>query len=116
MKFSLLVAIVPEDLEQECIDAATEAGAVGMTLMSGRGIGGERKKTFFGLTFEGSQSIMLMTLEKGLSLKVLKTVRQILNPSGDDSKGLVMTLPVEHLGGIDMAQVKRFEERLRHDN
>ncbi|MGM0638208.1 MAG: transcriptional regulator, partial [Pseudomonadota bacterium] len=47
MKFSLLVAIVPEDLEQECIDAATKAGAVGMTLMSGRGIGGERKKTFF---------------------------------------------------------------------
>lgn len=46
MKFSLLVAIVPEELEQECIDASTEAGAVGMTLMSGRGIGGERKKTF----------------------------------------------------------------------
>ncbi|WP_300271493.1 transcriptional regulator [Halomonas sp.] len=115
MKFSLLVAIVPEEMEQECIDAATEAGAVGMTLMSGRGIGGERKKTFFGLTFEGSQSVMLMTLEKGLSLKVLKAIRQLLNLSGEDSKGLVMTLPVEHLGGIDMAQVKRFEERLRHD-
>ncbi|MCE8018250.1 transcriptional regulator [Halomonas sp. MCCC 1A17488] len=115
MKFSLLVAIVPEDLEQECIDAATEAGAVGMTLMSGRGIGGERKKTFFGLTYEGSQSIMLLTLEKSLSLRVLKTIRQVLNPTGEDSRGLVMTLPVEHLGGIDMAQVKRFEERLRQD-
>ncbi|MFP4138900.1 MAG: P-II family nitrogen regulator [Halomonas sp.] len=115
MKFSLLVAIVPEEMEQECIDAATEAGAVGMTLMTGRGIGGERKKTFFGLTFEGSQSVLLMTLEKGLSLKVLKAIRHLLNPSGDDSKGLVMTLPVEHLGGIDMAQVRRFEERLRHD-
>lgn len=115
MKFSLLVAIVPEDLEQECIDAATEAGAVGMTLMTGRGIGGERKKTFFGLTYEGSQSIMPLTLEKGLSLKVLKAIRQVLNPTGEDSRGLVMTLPVEHLGGIDMAQVKRFEERLRQD-
>jgi len=115
MKFSLLVAIVPEELEQECIDAATEAGAVGMTLMSGRGIGGERKKTFFGLTFEGSQSVMLLTLEKGLSLKVLKAIREILTPSGEDSKGLVMTLPIEHLGGIDMAQVKRFEERLRQE-
>ncbi|KAA0012546.1 transcriptional regulator [Billgrantia pellis] len=116
MKFSLLVAIVPEDIEQQCIDAATEAGAVGMTLMSGRGIGGERKKTFFGLTYEGSQSIMLMTLERSLSLKVLKAIRQVLNPMGDDSRGLVMTLPVEHLGGIDMAQIKRFEERLRQDD
>jgi hypothetical protein len=113
MKFSLLVAIVPEDLEQECIDAATDEGAAGMTLISGRGISGERKKTFFGLTFEGSQSIMLLTLEKSLSLKVLKAIRQILDPAGEDSKGLVMTLPVEHLGGIDMAQVKRFEEQLR---
>lgn len=115
MKFSLLVAIVPEDLEQECIDAATNAGAAGMTLMSGRGIGGERKKTFFGLTYEGSQSVMLMTLEKGLSLKVLKSIRRVIAPDSEDSKGLVMTLPVEHLGGIDMSQIKRFEERLRHD-
>jgi hypothetical protein len=115
MKFSLLVAIVPEDMEQQCIDAASNAGAVGMTLLSGRGIGGERKKTFFGLTFEGSQSVMLMTLEKGLSLKVLKAMRHELNPSGEDSRGLVMTLPVEHLGGIDMSQVQRFEERLRHE-
>lgn len=115
MKFSLLVAIVPEDMEQVCIDAATEAGAIGMTLMSGRGIGGERKKTFFGLTYEGSQSIMLLTLEKGLSLKVLKAIRRLLNPAGEDSKGLVMTLPIEHLGGIDMAQVKRFEEQLRQE-
>ncbi|SDK28248.1 MULTISPECIES: P-II family nitrogen regulator [Halomonadaceae] len=115
MKFSLLVAIVPEDMEQECIDAATEAGAVGMTLMTGRGIGGERKKTFFGLTYEGSQSILLVTLEKSLSLKVLKAIRHVLNPTGEDSKGLVMTLPVEHLGGIEMSQVKRFEERIRHE-
>jgi hypothetical protein len=116
MKFSLLVAIAPEELEQACIDAATDAGAVGMTLMSGRGIGGERKKTFFGLTFEGSQSVMLMTLEKSLSLKVLKAIRHVLNPAGYDSKGLVMTLPVEHLGGIDMSQVRRFEEQLRHEH
>lgn len=58
---------------------------------------------------------MLITLEKGLSLKVLKAIRHVLNPTGEGSKGLVMTLPIEHLGGIDMAQVKRFEERLRHE-
>lgn len=113
MKFALLVAIVPEELEQECIDAAKRAGASGMTLLSGRGIGDEPKKTFFGLTYEGSQTVMLLALEKGLSLKVLKAVRDIVNPEGYDSQGLVMTLPIEHLGGIDMSQIKHFEERLR---
>jgi len=38
MKFSALVAIVPEDLEQDCIDAARELGAGGITVMTGRGI------------------------------------------------------------------------------
>lgn len=113
MKFSLLVAIVPEDLEQECIDAATETGAAGMTLITGRGISGQPKKTFFGLTFEGSQTVMLVTLEKSLSLKVLKAIRDVVSPSGKESQGLVMTLPVEHLGGIDVSQVKQFEEQLR---
>ncbi len=37
MKFSALVAIVPEDLEQKCIDAARDCGAGGITVMSGRG-------------------------------------------------------------------------------
>ncbi|WP_148254239.1 P-II family nitrogen regulator [Aidingimonas lacisalsi] len=113
MKFSLLVAIVAEELEQECIDTATESGAAGMTLISGRGIGGEPKKTFFGLTFEGSQSIMLMTLEKGLSLKVLKAIQAVVNPDDEDSRGIVFTLPIEHLGGIDMSQIKRFEAQLK---
>jgi hypothetical protein len=113
MKFALLVAIVPEELEQECIDAAQKAGAIGMTLMSGRGIGGHPKKTFFGLTFEGSQTVMLMTLEKGLSLKVLKAIQAIVHPRGQESQGLAFTLPVEHLGGIDMDQIRRFEEQLK---
>ena len=68
MKFSALVAIVPEDLEQECIDAARDCGAGGITVMSGRGISNTAKKTFFGLTYDGSQSVLLMVLEKGLSL------------------------------------------------
>ena len=34
MKFSALVAIVPEDLEQECIAAARDCGAGGITVMS----------------------------------------------------------------------------------
>ena len=113
MKFSLLVAIAPEELEQACIDAATDAGAVGMTLMSGRGIGGERKKTFFGLTYDGSQSVLVMVLEKGLSLDILKSIQHILMPKKKDSRGLVFTLPLEHLGGIDLSQVEKFEQHVK---
>jgi hypothetical protein len=76
MKFSALVAIVPEDLEQDCIDAARELGAGGITVMTGRGISNTAKKTFFGLTYDGSQSVLLMVLEKGLSLRFSKPFRR----------------------------------------
>lgn len=113
MKFSVLVAIVPEDQEQDCIDAARELGAGGMTLLSGRGISNTAKKTFFGLTYDGGQSVLLMVLERGLSLDILKAIQRILMPESNDSRGLVFTLPLEHLGGIDFSQVEKFEQHLK---
>lgn len=113
MKFSVLVAIVPEEQEQHCIDAARELGAGGITILSGRGLSNTAKKTFFGLTYDGSQSVLIMVLEKGLSLQILKTIQRLLMPAENDSQGLVFTLPLEHLGGIDMSQFEKFEQHLK---
>lgn len=113
MKFSDLVAIVPEDQEQACIDAARDLGAGGMTVLSGRGISNNAKKTFFGLTFEGSQSVLLMVLEKGLSIEVFKALQRLIQPRENDSQGLVFTVPLEHLGGIDLSQYQKFEQHLK---
>ncbi|MBA3989152.1 MAG: transcriptional regulator [Idiomarina sp.] len=115
MKFSVLVAIVPEDLEQASIDAARELGAGGITVMSARGISNSVKKTFFGLTYDGSQSVLTMVLEKSLSLEVLKAIQQIVDPDKQDSKGLVFTIGLEHLAGIDMNQVEKFEQHVKQN-
>jgi len=113
MKFAMLVAIVPEELEQNAIDEARELGAGGITVMSARGISNSVKKTFFGLTYDGSQSVLMMVLEKTLSLQVVKAIQQLLKVAEDDSKGLVFTLAIDHLAGIDMSQVEKFEEHIR---
>lgn len=113
MKFSILVAIVPEEIEQHAIDTARELGAGGITVMPARGISNATKKTFFGLSYDGSQSVLLMVLEKGLSLQVLKAIQKLLMPDNVDSKGLVFTLPLEHLGGIDTSQIDKFQQHLR---
>ena len=44
MKFSVLVAIVPEDQEQDCVNAARDLGAGGITVIPGRGISNTAKK------------------------------------------------------------------------
>lgn len=113
MKFSVLVAIVPEELEQEAIDAARELGAGGMTVMPARGISNSAKKTFFGLTYDGSQSVLIMVLEKSLSIEILKAIQTVVRVEDDDSKGLVFTVSLEHLAGIDLSQVEKFEQHVK---
>ena len=114
MKFSVLVAILAEDLEEKAVDIAREAGAGGITIMDARGVGIEEKKTFFGLTYEGSQSVLLMVMEKKTSLAVLKALTQQLDLA-NSSKGVTFTIPLEHIAGIDMQQVSRFQERVKDD-
>ncbi|ENO90839.1 hypothetical protein C662_19145 [Thauera sp. 28] len=114
MKFSVLVAILAEDLEEQAIDIAKRSGAGGVTLLDGRGIGAKEKKTFFGLTYEGSQSVLVMVLEKKLSLSVLKNLSRELDLK-NSSRGVVFTIPLEHIAGIDMRQIQQFEEHIKHD-
>ncbi|MEX0584896.1 MAG: transcriptional regulator [Natronospirillum sp.] len=118
MKFSVLVAIVPDDLEEAAIDAARSQGACGLTLLNGRGIGANERKSFFGLTYEGSQSVILAVLEKRLSLRVLKALQNLLEvdeDGGKDSRGMVFTTGIEHIGGIDLTQVAQFEEQIKDE-
>ena len=114
MKFSVLVAILAEELEEQAIDIARRSGAGGVTILGGKGIGAKEKKTFFGLTVEGSQSVLVFVLEKKLSLKVLKNLSKELALE-KNSCGVVFTLPLEHIAGIDMTQIHQFENRIKDD-
>lgn len=115
MKFTTVIAIVPDDLEDTAIEVAQHAGATGVTILPGKGIGGQAKKTFFGLIFEGSQSVLLMVVGTHLATPILKALHEIL-VDGDGSRGLAFSVPIEHLTGIDIRQVARFEEYMRRED
>lgn len=114
MKFSALVAIIAEDLEEKALAIAKDAGAGGVTITKGRGISAKEKKTFFGLTYEGAQSILIFVLERKLSLTILKRLSKELE-LGEESKGVAFTLPLEHLAGIGTYQLKQFEEKVKEE-
>lgn len=115
MKFTAIVVIAPDELEDKVIEHAQLAGATGVTILSGKGIGGESRKTFFGLTFEGTQSVLLMVVGRHLTAPILKELHGVL-VKGRESRGLAFAIPIEHLTGIDLRQVVRFEEHLRHED
>lgn len=114
MKFSVLVAMLAEDLEEQAIESAKASGAGGITILNGRGLGAEQKKTFFGLTYEGSQSVLILVLEKKLSLRVMKTLVKDLDLN-NHSRGVVFTLPLEHIAGIDHRQITQFEQLIKNE-
>lgn len=115
MKFAAIVVIAPGDLEDLVIEHAQQAGASGVTILAGKGIGGEARKTFFGLTFEGTQSVLLMIVGNHLTAPILKELHRVL-VKGTESRGLAFAVPIEHLTGIDLRQVVRFEEHLRRED
>ncbi|SEP95749.1 hypothetical protein SAMN05421693_11229 [Ectothiorhodospira magna] len=114
MKFAVLVAIVADELEEKAIDVAKQAGAGGVTMLDARGVGAKEKKTFFGLTYEGSQSVLICVLEKKLSLRVMKALTIELELARH-SKGVVFTVPLDHIAGIDTRQLERFEAQIKDD-
>jgi nitrogen regulatory protein PII len=114
MKFALLVAIVAEDMEEKAIEVAKRAGAGGMTILSGRGIGAEEKKTFFGLTYQGSQVLLICVVERKLSLAMMKALTEELELK-KHTRGVVFTVPLEHLAGIDTRQIESFTQQIRED-
>lgn len=114
MKFSVLVAILAEEMEEKAVDIAKESGAGAVTILNARGITADAKKTFFGLTYEGAQSVLALVLERRLSLHVLKNLTRELDLENDD-RGIAFTIPLEHLGGIATREVAQFSERLKDE-
>jgi hypothetical protein len=112
VRFCAVVAIVPEEAEDSAIERAKEAGAAGATILPGRGVGGEVRRSFLGLTFEGSQSVLLMVTARHVAMPVLKALRDVVQVNGR-SRGVAFSVPIEHLVGIDIKQIEQFEQSLR---
>lgn len=115
MKFEALVAIVSEEIEEKAIETAKKAGAGGVTVIKGRAIGLEEKKVFFGLTLEDNVSVLLFILPRKLTMSIFKELKQLFKEAkaeNGDGQGLVMTLPISHVAGIDTSEIKLFENEV----
>ncbi len=113
MQFEALIAIVAEELEEKTIECAKQAGAGGVTIIKGHAIGLKEKKIFFGLTLEDNVSILLVVLPKKLIMSVVKALKKDLNLEDENRQGMVLTLPISHLAGIDMDEIELFEDEVK---
>lgn len=116
MKFVALVAMIPVSKEEKAIDIAKDAGAGGVTILNGKTIGLEEKKVFFGLTLEENVSVLLFLLPEKLSMKVFKAFRKELQLHNDEnSNGMVFTMPITHLTGMESKEVELFKQEIMEE-
>jgi len=114
MKFTALVAIIPDSDEEKAIAIAKESGAGGATIIHGRNIGLKEKKVFFGLTLEENVSILLFILPRKLSMQVMRALRKELNMDNPETTSMVFTMPLSHVAGLDTEELHHFEQDIKH--
>ena len=114
MKFTALVAIIPDSDEEKAIAIAKEAGAGSATIIHGKNIGLKEKKVFFGLTLEENVSILMFILPRRLSMQVMRSLRKELDMDNPDTSSMVLTMPLSHVAGLDTEELHHFERDIKH--
>ena len=113
MKFVVLVAIVPEEREEEAVKTAKESGAGAVTIIRGRNLGLKEKKIFFGLTLEESVSMLLFILPRKISMRVMKALKEEMDMQNDENSSLAFTIPVSHVAGLNIEELHKFENEIK---
>jgi nitrogen regulatory protein PII len=100
MKFDIVIAIVPFEKECDAIDAIKKAGATGATVISAHGTGIKEAKTFFRLTVELKQSIILSIVERHMSQKIIKATYDALDMDLP-GRGIVFSFQIDAVMGLE---------------
>ena len=114
MKFTALIAIIPDSDEEKAIAVAKEAGAGGVTIFHGKNIGLKEKKVFFGLTLEENVSVLFFILPRKLSMKVMRSLRKELDMDDPKTTSMALTMPLSHVAGLDTEELHHFEQDIKH--
>jgi hypothetical protein len=113
MKFVALLVITSSEYEDTLKSVAKSAGADSATVIQARGSSSGEKKSFFALTFEGNQTIILYVLEEKLSKTVLKAINKEIENTKTDC--VAFTTPISHIIGLDKDVLKKFEDCIKNE-
>lgn len=101
MRFKLIVAFVDDEKTDAVIDAAREAGATGVTVVShARGEGLEPKKTFFGLSLVTQRDLLLLLVEEQRARTILEKIGEAGEFDSAPGAGVAVQMDVEDAVGL----------------
>ncbi len=95
----VIFAIVNAGFAEDAMEVAREQGARGGTILSGRGVAGEKEAAFFGITIHSDKEILMMVVEKTIRDQVLTALYKQMG-MGKAAQGIAFSLPVSDVAGL----------------
>ena len=115
MDFYAVVIIVPNDKKVDAIQAASKAGASGVTVLKADGMGLGKMQNFYRASFEANDSLLLFLLPKARVNPVIKSTIHSLHIT-TEGKGIAFAFPLTHMKGISLSRHDIFQNRKDHEH
>lgn len=101
MDFKLIMVFVDNERSESVLDAAREAGATGATIINNaQGQGLKMHKSFFGLEFLGSRTVILLLVEARRSDAIMEAVLKAGKLDESLQTGIALELDVTRAVGL----------------
>jgi nitrogen regulatory protein PII len=115
LSFSVVVNIIPSESKDQALSIAREAGASGVTILDGQGMGIKEMVSFYRVSFEANDNILLFIVPDQIARNVVNALTRKLHltTTGD---GIVFSIPIQNMRGISVDQQHIFEEELIEDS
>lgn len=112
MRFKLIVALVEDELSDDILQAARDAGATGATVINNaRGEGLKKARGIFGMEITGQRDVLLFLAEEHISRHILEAIAHVGEFDETSGTGIAFQLDVEDAVGV-AHQIKSLSENL----
>ncbi|MFC7367775.1 MULTISPECIES: P-II family nitrogen regulator [Vreelandella] len=112
MRFKLIVALVEDELSDDILQAARDAGATGATVINNaRGEGLKKARGIFGMEITAQRDVLLFLVEEHISRAILEAIARVGEFDETPGTGIAFQLDVEDAVGV-AHQIKSISDTL----
>ncbi|MBR2513408.1 MAG: P-II family nitrogen regulator [Halomonas sp.] len=112
MRFKLIVAMVEDELSDNILQAARDAGATGATVINNaRGEGLKKARGIFGMEITAQRDVLLFLAEEHISRQILEAIQRVGKFDETPGTGIAFQIDVEDAVGVKH-QIKSLSESL----
>ena len=96
----MVIAVVNQGYSEDVMAAARPAGTGGGTVLHSRRVGSDETLTFWGISVQPEKEVVLILCRQEDKMNIMKAIAESCGMKSE-AQGLVISLPVETVVGID---------------